>query len=173
MILIKSPNLVNDLSTKYLFIDTNVLVGMLNYPKLFATLLDELSDAGCAFITIPQVLFEFTRGVYSISDYKKRTEFLPANNISIYPIDRHLNEFEELPLIVHKVSKGISYTDFLLCLCLCKFPSAYLMSEDRGIPTAIFDRKHLITVDTEKDLRTFGIYAHSMEKLDSVADTIS
>lgn len=172
MILVQSPNLVSDLNAKYLFMDTNVLLAMIKYPTLFADLLEQLSKIGCAFITIPQVVFEFTRGTETIADYKKRLEFLPANNISIYQINRHLSEFEELPLIVHKVSKGISYTDYLLCVCLCKFTSSYLISEDRDIPTALFDRKHLITVDTDKDLRTFGIYAHSEIKQELIADSI-
>lgn len=173
MILVKSPNLVNDLNAKYLFMDTNVLVSMIKYPTLFADLLEELALVGCAFLTIPQVIFEFTRGTETVTEYKKRVEFAPANNITVYPIDRHLGEFKELPLIVHKVSRGISYTDYLLCVCLCKFSSAYLISEDRDIPTALFDRKHIVTVDTDKDLRTFGIYAHSEEKLELIADSVS
>jgi hypothetical protein len=171
--LIKSPNLIEDLKGRYLFFDTNALIGGINYPDLFVELLNELKRNGCAFLTIPQVRYEFTRGSDSLKIYEERLQYLKDLEVEVYPIDAHLKDFQELAFITHRVSKNASYTDYLLGVCLCKFPTAFLITADcKDISSDLFDRKHLVTIDTDKDLTTYGIYRASQEKLNKIADNI-
>ncbi len=173
MHLINTPDLVKDLENGYLFFDTNILVAVVEYPDMFGDFLGDLSQQGCSFLTVPQVQFEFTRGSGTVERYNERIKFLDDFKFSKYPVDKHADEFPELVLMLHKVSRGISYTDYLLCLCMCKFTTSYLISEDRDIPTALFDRKHIITLDTEKDIRSFGVYQLSESKMKAISKTIS
>lgn len=45
----------------YLFLDTTALVAMVNYEEYFSDLLSKLRDVDCPILTIPSVVFEFTR----------------------------------------------------------------------------------------------------------------
>lgn len=172
MQIIHSEKLIDALDKGLLFFDTNILIGMIEYPQIFSDLMNKLIPTKCSFLTIPQVRFEFTRGATTVEKYNDRIKFLDQFKFGIYPIDNHTNSFFELIPVLHKVSKGISYTDFLLCLCLCKFTSAYLVSEDRDIPANLFDRVYVITIDTDKDLRSYGVYRYSKEKMSVLIDSV-
>ena len=173
MQLIRSDKLLDGLKGAYLFFDTNFLIGILKYPEIFLPFLGELRASSCVFLTIPQVQYEFTRGSDNLVVYKERLEHLRDLSISLYPIDQHLKDFSELALITHKVSKNASYTDYLLSVCICKFSNSYLISENwKDISSDLFDREYIFTVDTGKELRTYGVYKKSQVKLNAVAESI-
>lgn len=131
-----------------------------------------MKKSGCTFLTIPSVLFEFTRGTESIQDFNKRAKFI-TDFSSIYPVEKHLEDLEDLTVVLQRIQGQMSYTDFLLIACLYKFPKAFLISANhKDCPLDILDRKYIITVDTGKDIRNYGIYQFSTEKFNKAAERI-
>lgn len=166
------PNLIVEIANSDLFLDTNTFIGAISFPELFEEFFKQLKNNGCVYLTIPSVVFEFTRGVESIQAFNKRAEFITSLS-SIYPIERHLNDLESLTIVLQRIQGSISYTDFLLLACLYKFPTSYLISANhKDCPLDILDRKFVITVDTEKDIRNYGIYKFSLEKFNKAAENM-
>lgn len=164
--------LLSELAHSDLFLDTNTFIGAISFPELFEELIKQLKDNGCAYVTIPSVVFEFTRGTESIQDFNKRAEFI-ASLSSIYPIERHLDDLEDLTVVLQKIQGHTSYTDFLLIACLYKFSKSFLISANhKDCPLDILDRKFVITVDTDKDIKNYGIYQFSMDKFNKAAESI-
>jgi hypothetical protein len=92
---------------------------------------------------------------------------------AVYPIEKHLEQIKEFTIVLQKAQQKISYTDFLLCACLFKFPDTYLLTENYlHIPLSIFDRKYLTVIDTDKEVRTHGIYQFSQSKFDKAAKRV-
>lgn len=172
MSLFYPQTLVSELSHRDLFVDTNTFIGAISHPNIFDNLFKDLKESGCTFLTIPSVVFEFTRGTDSIQDFNKRTKFI-TNFSSIYPVEKHLEDLEDLTVVLQRIQGQMSYTDFLLIACLYKFPKAFLISANhKDCPLDILDRKFIITIDTDKDIRNYGIYQFSPEKFDRAANNI-
>lgn len=166
------PTLLTELTNSYLFLDTNTFIGAISFPEIFEDLIKSLKDVGCVYLTIPSVVFEFTRGTESVRDFNKRTKFITDLSF-IYPIEKQLNSLENLTIILQKIQGSVSYTDFLLIACLYKFPKAFLISANhKDCPLDILDRKFVITVDTDKEIRNYGIYQISLEKFNKAAENI-
>lgn len=164
--------LLTDLTNSDLFFDTNTFIGAISFPEIFENLIKELKNAGCSYLTIPSVVFEFTRGTQSIQNFNKRAKFITDLSV-VYPIERYLDGLEDLTVVLQKIQGHISYTDFLLLACLYKFPKSFLMSVNhQDCPLDILDRKFVITVDTDKDIKNYGIYQFSMEKFNKAAASI-
>lgn len=167
--------LLSNLENKNLFLDTTSLVASISFEKEFSELFGKLNQGGCEFLTIPSVLFEFTRGSSSLSQFNNRSEFIYKTlGITVYPIEKHLDNFEDLIVVLQRISGRISYSDFLLCACLYKFREAYLITENhRDFPTSILDRKHIITIDAGGDqIRNTAIYQFSITKFNKAAKSI-
>lgn len=166
------PKLLIELSHKDLFFDTNTFIGAISFPEIFEAFIKDLKNVGCSYLTIPSVVFEFTRGTESIQDFNERTKFI-TDLSSIYPIERHLESLENLTVVLQRIQGHISYTDFLLIACLYKFPKSFLISANhKDCPLDILDRKFIITVDTEKEIRNYGIYQFSSDKFNKAASSI-
>jgi len=135
---------------------------------------NELQNVDCSFITIPSVLFEFTRGGGNLRDFNKRLKFITQDlKVTIYPIERYLDNLEDLIVVLQKIKPSAGYTDFLLSACLYKFSNAFLMTENhKDFPLEIMDRTHLVTFDMEKEIRNYGIYNLSAEKYTKAAKNI-
>lgn len=158
-------DLISELSNQYLFLDTNALINAFSHQQEFGELLKSLKDRKCALITIPSVVFEFTRSD-NLEIYKKRAEYL-STLVDVYPIEKNLNEIEDGLFVLQKLGGRMSYTDFLLCACLYKFREAYLITENhKDLPLSILDRRFIITIDNGKEIRNTAIYKLSKEKLD-------
>lgn len=165
-------SLPTKLSYSHLFLDTNTFIGAISFPEIFETLFKELKGVNCAFVTIPSVVFEFTRGTESIKDFNKRAKFITDLSL-VYPIERYLDGLEDLIVVLQRIQGSISYTDFLLLACLYKFPKSFLISANhKDCPNEILDRKFVITVDTDKDIKTYGVYQFSLEKFNKAAENI-
>lgn len=165
--------LVSELKNSDLFLDTNTFIAYNFFPEIFEELFDELKKNSCAFLTIPSVVFEFTRGTGTIADFNKRSEFIDSLVNTVYPIEKHIEDLRDLIIVLQKIKGDIHYTDFLLLACLYKFPKSYLISANhKDCPLEILDRKHIITVDTDKEIRTYGIYQISLEKFNKAAHSI-
>jgi hypothetical protein len=167
--------LLAELQDKYLFLDTTALIVAISFEKEFSKLFEEIKLVKCEFLTIPSVVFEFTRGSTSLKQFNERVEFIDKTlGVSVYPIEKHLDKLEDLIVILQRISGGISYTDFLLCACLYKFKKSYLLTENhKDFPTEVLDRKSIITIDTGgRQVRNTAIYQFSKRKFDKVAESI-
>lgn len=173
MKIVKSENLLADLKDQVLFLDANVFIGAYRRPEVVWEFLTELEGVNCDFATIPAVVFEFTRGSESLTDYNKRIAFIKKLTDFIYPIDRHIGNLQNFVMVCQKITKKIDYPDLLLLASLYKLKTPYLLSENhKHIPLDIFDRTHLVTFDTKKQIRTQGIYKISMSKYEKAAEKI-
>ena len=162
--IVSSDGLISSLKDAWLFIDTSSLVAAFNYKDEFSTLFKDLSDKNCTFLTIPSVLFEFTRGSDTRKVFNTRTEFV-TDLTNLYPIDRHLDKLEQQIILIQKLAPRTSHTDFLLIMCLLKFPPAHLLTENhKDMPLAILDRIHIITIDTDNQIRNQAIYQLNQQK---------
>jgi len=161
------PELIAGLSEKYLFLDTTAFIATLNYRDEFGELFSSLRSQYCELITIPSVVFEFTRGSDSVSTYKTRRDFIQQLS-AIYPIEKMLDGMEQDIIVIQRfMDKNASYTDFLLAMCLRKFPNSFLLTENHShIPSALFDREYVITVNTPSQIRNHGIYTMNTRKFD-------
>ena len=172
MKILHDPKLVSELEDKFLFIDTNTLIAIVNN-KNFLEIFYEWKSKSCAFVTIPSVLFEFTRGTDSIAAFNQRVSFIKQIGVGIYPIERFLDQTKDLTVVLQKIRGNLSYTDFLLIVSIYKFPTSYLITENhKDFPIEILDRKFIITLDNDKDIRNYGIYCFSNEKFDKAAARI-
>lgn len=174
MTILYDSSLVSSLSNKYLFLDTNTFIAATKYRDHIGKLLLNLRNNGCSLVTIPSVLFEFTRTAQSVHDFDKQTKFLRSLS-TIYPIERNLDEsmMKVFMIVQQRICPRIKYTDFLLMACLYKFPNSYLITEDReDFSLKILDRKFIITFDTDKDIRNHSIYVFSLLKFNKVAEKI-
>lgn len=169
MKILYNQGLLSDLSSTNLFLDTNSLKAFSSIQEiqeLFKTTLK------CHFITIPSVVFEFTRGSDTPEIFNKRVGFI-AELCTVYPIERHLEGLQELIIVLQRLRGNASYTDCLLTACLYRFNSAFLLTENhKDFPLEILDRKHLITIDTGREIRNYGVYQLSTLKFNKAADNI-
>lgn len=158
-------------STNFLFLDTNTLVTAVNYEE-YGQILNKIKDAGCALLTIPSVAFEFTRGSDNIDIYNSRADFL--NSIAtVFNIEKDLENAKELIVALQKIASDASYTDFLLGICSGKYQCGVLTENHKHFPLSVFDRKFLITIDTDKEnVRTHAVYFLSVSKLHKAAENI-
>jgi len=137
----------------------------MTYPEEFSHLFEELESFDLHLLTTPSVLFEFTRGTDSVEKFNERYDYV-SNLASIYPIARNLDDMEKEIVVIQQVQGKISYADFLLYLCLCKFKSkGYLMTSDhKDFSTNILTRECVITCDNGKSIHNYGIYSLSSSK---------
>lgn len=166
-------SIVSELKNSDLFFDTNTFIASISIPDIFGKFLEELKSNGCAFLTIPSVVFEFTRGTDSIVDFDKRSEFIDSLVDTVYPVEKHIEDLRDLIIVLQRIKGDIHYTDFLLLACLYKFPKSFLISANhKDCPLEILDRKFILTIDTDKEIRNYGIYQFSMEKFNKAAEKI-
>lgn len=153
-----SKDLISELNQDWLFLDTTTFIAAINYQDEFSSLFHDLKLNSCEFLTIPSVLFEFTRGSNTKTHFNTRTKFV--NDLAnIFPIERHLEKLETEIIIAQKFCSTASYTDFLLVMCLIKFPQSFLITENhKDMPMALLERKHIITLDTNNQIRNQAIY---------------
>ena len=157
---------------EFIFLDTTTFISAISHPQEFSKLFGTIRAAGIDFLTIPSVLFEFTRGSDSLERFNKRAKFL-TDWAGIWPIDRYLDQLEEMIVVLQKMGGNMSYTDFLLCVSLCKFPEAgFLTQNHKDIPIALFDRNHIITVDADKDIFTHVLFQVSRSKFNQASRKI-
>lgn len=164
--------ILSNLENSLLFLDTSSLIAVTTYENLFSNFLTEIGKVNCEMVTIPSVLFEFSR-TESIDIYNKRMKFI-ENYVNVYPIERHYDQYEELIPILHRIRGRISYTDFLLYCCLYQFSKSFLLTENHtDFSTTILNRLLIITLDKDdQEIRNSAVYALSKEKFEKAAANI-
>lgn len=165
-------DLTSALSNSYLFLDTTAFITAIAYEETFGKLLANLKSNGCALLTIPSVLFEFSRGSDSVEIFNKRAKYLEGL-AEVIPIEKFLDQLTDLMVVFQKIGGQMSYTDFLLGACLYQFPGSYLLTENhKDFPAPIFNREHVITVCTDKDIRNHALFTLSKEQFSKAAENI-
>lgn len=171
-----TSTLVADLNGKHLLLDTTVLINASKSDE-FLALISDLSIAGCGLITIPSVVYEFTRNANSIAGYNERQEFIKGLNVTVLNRVEEIIEKDQVFRIAYakafstKHDKGPSYTDALLCSVAYKYRGndvLMMTANHKDIPASMFDRIELITIDVNGELRTEAIYRLSPTKLNKM-----
>ncbi len=154
--------------SEYLFLDTNILISALQYPTFFE-LIQKVRRKKIILLSTPSVFFEFLRGGDSLEEFKKRLNFYD-NLLTTWPIEKQIVNSEEAIVVLQKVCPHVSYTDFLLGVCLYKLSGSYLLTGDHSaFPLSVFNREETITLDEGVTIRNYGLYSLSMEKFRKAA----
>jgi len=165
---------VDFLNDKILFLDNNSLIAIINNEQVFKPFLKDLDDCRCVLATIPSVVFEFTR-TDNVDGYNKRKRFIKSIIGLIFPIEKYIDKFSDLILILQRIKGNISYSDFLLYCCIYNFlGNGFLLTENHhDFSTALLNRKLLFTTDDEKEtIRNIAIYEFDRSKYDKAAENI-
>ncbi len=163
--ILSSPDLTQE--AKSVFLDTNIFVAATGSKDFLAFLKNLKDNHGFVYFTIPQVVYEFTRGSNSIDTYNKRAEFIDHIVDAVYPIDRHIDYSREFIVLMQKYRPRGQYTDFLLCICLYTMQSAYLLTSDHSaMPLEVFEREFFVSTDNTKEFQNIGLYKIDEQRLD-------
>ncbi len=172
-------SLATDLNNKYLLLDTTVFINA-SKSDPFLDLLTSISEGGCALITIPSVVYEFSRNADTIKGYNERLDFIKGLNVTVLNRVEEILEQEQVFKIAYaksfsKKDKGPSYTDALLCTVAYKYRKNKMLimtANHKDMPKSMFDRTELITIDIAGDLRNEAIYQLSTSKLNSTIEAL-
>lgn len=175
-----TPTLATDLSNKHLLLDSTVFIDASKSDE-FLSLLTNISAKGCDLMTIPSVMYEFTRNSDTINGYNERQEFIKKLGVTVHNKIEEVLEKEQVFKIAYakafsKNDKGPSYTDALLCAVAYKYRKNNLLlmtANHKDIPSSMFDRIELITVDIGGNLRNEAIYKLSANKLNKLLESLS
>ena len=130
-------------------------------------------NKGCAFYTIPSVIFEFTRTANTAKGYQERLDLVASLHIVVFNRVEEvvLKDFHNFMITFHsafiKSKKSPSYTDSLLCAMAYKHRASrtfILTSNHKDIPESIFDRTELITLDINNQIYNEALYKFSAAK---------
>lgn len=171
-----TPTLTTDLNSAHLLLDSTSLINASKSDE-FLSLLTKIGTEGCTLLTIPSVVYEFTRGAPSVEEFDRRLAFIDALGVTVLNRIEELVKQEPIFLVAYikafssRGEKGPSYTDSLLCAVAYKHRTSNLLimtANHKDIPSNIFDRKELITIDVNGELRTEAIYEFSSTKFTRV-----
>ncbi|HTE22775.1 MAG TPA: type II toxin-antitoxin system VapC family toxin [Candidatus Limnocylindria bacterium] len=165
------PLIRQELKDYHIFLDTNVFIYASKNESFFNFLVDLNNQADCAFTTIPSVLFEYTRGSNSATEYAKRTDFL-KNMVESVNSMNFLNSIPDFHIVMAKAdSNNKSYTDFLLAACLYQYRHVKvgLLTTDLKACPSFFPRSHLVTVEHTNEVVNFGVYQLNPEAYSQAA----
>lgn len=173
-----STDLISTLSNKLLFVDTNVFIGASICNELVVLLSELREKYACNIYTVSSVVYEYTRGSSSLSEFNDRRAFVSKQVDKVISVGRLLEngQSDVFSLVLASLigKKDSAYTDFLLATCLYQFSkveSVYLMTADQlSMPRAIFDVVGVITCNDEKGkLVHYGIYVLNWNNFGSMS----
>jgi len=162
--LVHPTDLVSRLSSKHLFLDTNVLIHA-NYNAEFYGLLADMREGGCELMITQSVVYEFVRGSRSIDEYNKYVDSIRNMGIvvlidredSLEPIDKEFTV--ELITKIRDGKKGTGFTDFELLRLIHKFKGSALMTANyKDVPLELFSRGDLIALEFMDGVQTQALY---------------
>jgi predicted nucleic acid-binding protein len=163
-------------------LDTTALIDASKSDE-FLRLLTSIAADGCALVTIPSVVYEYSRNADTIAGYNERQDFIKGLSITVLNRVEEVLEKEQVFKIAYAKAfsrkdkdKGPSYTDALLCTVAYKYRNHGMLlmtANHKDIPRSMFDRTELITIDVGGQLRNEAIYCLSPEKLNKVIEAIN
>lgn len=179
LVTLPSTELIERLTGKILFLDTNVFIGALVSDEFAVFLADLRGQSDVEFLTISSVVYEFTRGSKTLEEFNDKRQFindLVDRVISVGPLlENAKNDVFSLLMSRLVSSKDSGYTDFLLATCLYQYSQAdeiFLMTADqRSMPLAIFDVIGTLAATDGHTLRHYGVYQLNRTHFTSAAKT--
>jgi hypothetical protein len=170
-------SLVAQLSSSYVFLDTNVFLCAINNDGFYSFLL-RLHDKGCALVTTQSVIFEFSRGAKSVEEYNWYVDYINNLGVTVYgQAEKELQSDKAFSVLLQaeckKYGSKASYTDFLLLMMLHKFvhtpDRVYLMTSNyKDVPTNLFERYEIIALEYEKGVQTQALYKNKIDMTDTI-----
>lgn len=160
MTTIYPPHIHHELKDFHVFLDTNVFIYAAKNESFFDFLASLKSDAHCGFATIPSVIFEFTNGANTMSQYNERVAFIKSIVDRIDPM-AYLNKISDFYVVMSKVNEqNKAYTDFQLAACLYnyKHTKVGLLTADLKAFPAFYPRTHILAVEHKKEIKNFGVF---------------
>ncbi|HLC49368.1 MAG TPA: hypothetical protein VJI96_03225 [Candidatus Andersenbacteria bacterium] len=163
---------LSNLQNKWLLLDTDVFIDASNFAEEFNYFFTKLKDANCTLTTISSVVVEFLRGAKSITDMSNKRAYIESI-ASILPTGEMASDKGAMDLIepqflvaYGKSGKSVSYTDYLLAKTIKNYGDRmYLITGNhQDFPTSIFDRKHVLSVGHEFEVKTYGILQFNEDK---------
>ena len=165
--------LAEDLSKVHLLLDSTTLINASKSTD-FLELLKSIRAAGCTLVTIPPVIYEFTRWADKPERVKELKEFIEALKIDVIPkVEEMILKQSEIFTLIYnnqfkeREKKKPSYTDSLLCAMMYKHRNSdmrLITANFKDIPRGLFDRVDVITMERGNELFTEGIYTFSLDR---------
>lgn len=149
------------------FIDTNEVITAIKYPEFNEKVLGYMKGLGYTFVALPEVLLEFVRGSDTREQYNIREIFITDLVDSNYP-SVSIIEKELIPhrLVLHRLCQGMGYVDLLLGVSLCKYPNAYMLTQNhKHFPLTVFERVGVVTTDVGADIANHALYKINSTKM--------
>lgn len=166
---------LSNLKHTWLLLDTDVFIDASIFAEEFNYIFTKLKDSDCTLTTISSVVVEFLRGAKSITDMSNKRAYLESI-ATILPTGEMAGDKGAMDLIepqflvaYGKSGKSVSYTDYLLAKTIKNYGERmYLITGNhQDFPTSIFDRKHIISIGHEFEVKTYGIFQFNKDKYNS------
>lgn len=157
------------LEKKFVLLDTNILIGASTNYSAYQPLFELLEETECAPAHFSFIEFEFVRGAYESENMKKRRMFF--QQIQSFPMGVPADEIITSAIAIANVYAGKNHNtaSFIDC-CVAAFlkrhsASLFLLTEDhKDFPLFLFDRIHVMPIDTGKDIHTPAFYEYNDDK---------
>lgn len=154
------PSIHQELKDFHIFLDTNVFIYAAKNEDFFNFLVELKDKTNCSYNTIPSVLFEFTNGADTLTKYNERIDFVKSLVDTVLPM-AFLQKIPDFYVVMAKINaQNKAYTDFQLAACLYNYRHtkvALFTADLRALP-AFYPRTHIITIEHEKEVKSFGFY---------------
>lgn len=156
-----SSGLLDKFQDQSILLDTTALIEASKSPA-FLELLIGIKNKGCDLFTVPFVVTEFLRPATDIKQYNKFKDLMKS--LGLIVLEQKINDDDDFRLLYfHDVEKG-SCTDYELCKVARHFKTIFLLSGNhRDIPTSIFQREGIISIDHGQILHSESLYQYSPE----------
>jgi|GEM_PF-1483546 len=182
MKLLHPVDLAVKLSDCHLILDTNVFLHAVEKDE-FYELLVGLHKRGCAFMTTPSVIFEFSRAAKSLEEYNWYVDYVNSLGVEVYGhVEEQMMVDKAFSVILQAACKKAgckaSYTDFLLTMLLHKFAHTpdkiFLMTSNyHDVPLSIFDRGDMVALEYDGGIQAQALYKNSPDKLTKISPAIA
>jgi len=155
------------IKAKPLLLDTNFVIDTIIFNKESVDLIEQLRTLKCDLITTRAVLVETLGGTKDfdyINAKIKHLELLfqkPFEQIVKLPIEREMPDSDDVLKFSRQCNK-FDTTDFELYLTLKKYQHTGIMLITRNhtdFTSALFDRNGYITLFSNKEIKTYGLYS--------------
>ncbi len=162
--------LVQKLASKWILLDTNILISLSHHSEAFIPLLDIFKDAGCELCSIDFIEFEYLRDAFLPSVYTERKNKLLTTQKIPLPPDFISSAIEISQVYAHANIKTnqISVVDCMIAVIARKYhDNLFLLSNDQyDFPPIVFDRLHIFPIDGGSEILTPAIYHFNTKKFD-------
>ena len=178
----KKKKMLKKIANRHLLLDTNAIVSLIKHARFYVDFFNQLEKYQIKSVIDYSVKFEFLRGSNTKLDYEIKREYLDIllgeNRIELISTNEIFENAREIANIYTrkdaKLTKQISFADCLIAAQMKKFneksPDRLFLAtiNNNDFPLFIFDRIHIFTIDTEKEIINMGIYRFNVSKYEKL-----